>query len=207
MIIEYLDRVQRENNLLCLRMARTDRPTISFSNLNPLFLASRLGDRKRAQEKKRIDEQNLVRLKKLCLKTIILTPKKKMFIQRIEDQKAYYQKTQWKKDRTQNLAYLSNISRFPEVYTSSISPSPPQSKTSNKPPASPRHKHYDTTKMTDKFKPETVQKLVGDGKIRVGMTRAVLLRVEFLEKKKKKDEEEVGSRRAVPWLDSHAVAA
>ncbi len=38
-------------------------------------------------------------------------------IQRVEDRKPNYQLSIWANERQQNLTYLANISKFPELYT------------------------------------------------------------------------------------------
>ncbi|KAJ3300368.1 hypothetical protein HK104_001331 [Borealophlyctis nickersoniae] len=54
--------------------------------------------RKRLEEKREIEEANLV------------------YLQRVEDSKPIYDKRAWEEERCQNLTYLANISRFPEGY-------------------------------------------------------------------------------------------
>lgn len=98
-------------------------------------------------------------------------------IQRVEDRKPFYQKKIWSEERKQNLTYLWNISRFPEVYM------PPKSKDKNL---------KSSLKISEKVRPKSAHpRLTGAGDVHT--TRSVQLRLEFLKKKEmensRKDQE------------------
>lgn len=87
-------------------------------------------------------------------------------VQRVEDRKPFYQKKIWSDERKQNLTYLWNISRFPEVYM------PSKSKENN---------HKSSPKISTQTRPQSAHpRLTG---AEVHTTRSVQLKIEYMKKK------------------------
>ena len=86
-------------------------------------------------------------------------------IQRVEDRKPFYQKKAWSDDRKKNLAYLLNISRFPEVYVR------------------PKTDANQSEETKEKCRSKSAQSRVSSSAGQVHTTRSVTLRIEFLKKK------------------------
>lgn len=86
-------------------------------------------------------------------------------IQRVEDRKPIYRTKVWLEERKQNLTYLWNISRFPEVYP----------KTHEKPAKN-------GTSVIEKSRPKSAHPSASaHGEVHT--TRSVQLRIEFLKRK------------------------
>ncbi len=102
----------------------------------------------------------------------------------MEDRKPFYQKKVWSEERKQNLTYLWNISRFPEVYM----PPKPKDQNANSSPvkARPISAHPRLT-----------------GPAEVHTTRSVQLRIEYLKKKQlmnSRKEQEMDPKRQINGL-------
>jgi hypothetical protein len=135
-------------------------------------------------------------------------------IQRVEDRKPTYTKEVWIQERRQNLTYLTNISRFPEGYAyilhqEGISPRvnthPLKIRWNRSIQLQKAAKKTKVTKSSDDVKPDAPEAN------KVGTTRSVTLRIQYLEKKKqevaRKELELKGTPKLSEKANNMAVAA
>ncbi|KAJ1568714.1 hypothetical protein HK096_005568, partial [Nowakowskiella sp. JEL0078] len=101
---DHLDQIEKNNTILLQRMARQMSTPSGISNLNQ--------NNHLKEDLHRIVpniHKKLETLEKIGAENQLL-------MQRVEDREPNYRHKQWLDERRQNIAYLQNISRFPEVY-------------------------------------------------------------------------------------------
>ena len=96
--------------------------------------------------------------------------------QRVDEKKPFYQNQIWKKEREKNLVYLSNISRYPDGSNGS-------SFVSQRAHSVQRAHSAQSVQRTHSIDSTFSESMDLGKKLKIGMTRSVLLRQDYLQKK------------------------